>query len=37
MSVRLPTQGIQGTEKSDSSNPDSSAEAGSNMGGVAIP
>jgi len=37
MSVRLPTSGIEGTEKSDASNPDSKAEATSNMGGTTIP
>ena len=37
MSVRLPTDGLQGSDKSDVSNPDSKAEATGNMGGVNIP
>ena len=37
MSLRLPTDGIQGNDKSDVSNPDSKSEATGNMGGVNIP
>lgn len=37
MAIRLPTQGVEGTKKSDSSNPDSTSDANSNMGGVTIP
>lgn len=40
MSVRLPTGGIEGTDKSDASNPDSTDEAtggSGNMGAVTIP
>ncbi len=37
ISMRLPTGGIQGNDKSDASNPDSKAEATSDMGGVDIP
>lgn len=36
MSVRLPNQGIEGTDKSDASNPDSNAEATSDMGGSVV-
>ena len=37
MSLRLPTQGVEGTDKSDASNPDSDREATSNMGAAGIP
>lgn len=37
MSVRLPTDGMEGNDKSDVSNPDSRSEATGDMGGVTIP
>ena len=36
MSIRLPTGGVEGVEKSDSSNPDGSGEVGGNMSGAGI-
>ena len=37
MSVRLPTAGVEGVKKSDSSNPDSTSDASGNMAGVTVP
>ena len=37
MSVRLPTAGVEGVEKSDSSNPDGTGQASSSMAGIAVP